>query len=175
MRRLGIDHVLGVGSLLVVAVVEVENVQHSLRIVLLLLLADIGRQQEPLPCFRHSLKGHKKSSISIGGINATTSTDSKQFRADWGSDSEQTATCDMFLIPVGSTDDDIGAKLKKKRTGEPKCKYEGKRLTNRIILVKCKGKLPVHYGRDIMTFASNNTTIGKIPMRSNSVPTNMHF
>uniref|UniRef100_A0AAZ1X2S5 Ribonuclease A-domain domain-containing protein n=1 Tax=Oreochromis aureus TaxID=47969 RepID=A0AAZ1X2S5_OREAU len=35
-------------------------------------------------------------------------------------------------------------KLKKKRTREPKCQYEGKRLTNRIILVKCKGKLPVH-------------------------------
>lgn len=56
MRGLGVDHVLGVGPLLVVAVVEVQHVQHRLWVVLLLLLADVRRQQQPLPRFRHSLE-----------------------------------------------------------------------------------------------------------------------
>lgn len=55
MRSLGIDHVLRIGSLLIVAVVEVKHVQHGLRIVLLLLFADVRRQEQALPCFGHSL------------------------------------------------------------------------------------------------------------------------
>lgn len=42
--------------MLIVVVVEVENVQHGLGIVLLLLFADVRGQQQPLPCFGHTLK-----------------------------------------------------------------------------------------------------------------------
>lgn len=70
MRRLGIDHVLRVGPLLVVAVVEVQHVQHRLGIVLLLLLADVRRQQEPLPCLGHSLEERERS-VAFGQFAGT--------------------------------------------------------------------------------------------------------
>lgn len=65
--------------------------------------------------------------------------------------------------------------LKNNGARKPKCQYKGTLLTNRIVVVKCEGKLPVHYYGDEMTLESNNATIGKIPMRSTSVPTNIHF
>ncbi|KAL3999492.1 phosphomannomutase [Sarotherodon galilaeus] len=58
---------------------------------------------------------------------------------------------------------------------KPPCQYNGTLNHNRRVVVTCKNKLPVHYEKDIETFESNNTAIGKIPMRSNSVPTNIHF
>uniref|UniRef100_I3KXZ0 Ribonuclease A-domain domain-containing protein n=1 Tax=Oreochromis niloticus TaxID=8128 RepID=I3KXZ0_ORENI len=54
------------------------------------------------------------------------------------------------------------------------CEYNGTLHCNRRVVVTCKNELPVHYGGDIMTFESNNAAIGKIPMHSNSVPTNIH-
>lgn len=67
----------------------------------------------------------------------------------------------------------VKCELKNNGGRKPKCQYKGKLLTNRIVVVQCGG-LPVHYEKDIVTFESNNTTIGKIPMDSTSVPTNIH-
>uniref|UniRef100_A0A669B086 Ribonuclease A-domain domain-containing protein n=2 Tax=Oreochromis TaxID=8139 RepID=A0A669B086_ORENI len=67
----------------------------------------------------------------------------------------------------------VKCELKNNGGRKPNCQYKGKLLTNRIVVVQCGG-LPVHFEKDIVTFESNNATIGKIPMDSTSVPTNMH-
>uniref|UniRef100_A0A669CZY1 Ribonuclease A-domain domain-containing protein n=1 Tax=Oreochromis niloticus TaxID=8128 RepID=A0A669CZY1_ORENI len=69
----------------------------------------------------------------------------------------------------------VRCELKNNGARKPNCRYKGTLLTNRTVVVRCEGKLPVHYYDDEMTFESNNATIGKIPMHSTSVPTNIHF
>uniref|UniRef100_A0A3P8RH09 Ribonuclease A-domain domain-containing protein n=1 Tax=Astatotilapia calliptera TaxID=8154 RepID=A0A3P8RH09_ASTCA len=49
--------------------------------------------------------------------------------------------------------------LKNNGARKPKCQYKGTLLTNRIVVVKCEGKLPVHYCGDEMTFESNNALL----------------
>uniref|UniRef100_A0A3P8NN68 Ribonuclease A-domain domain-containing protein n=1 Tax=Astatotilapia calliptera TaxID=8154 RepID=A0A3P8NN68_ASTCA len=49
--------------------------------------------------------------------------------------------------------------LKNNGARKPKCQYKGTLLTNRIVVVKCEGKLPVHYYGDEMTFESNNALL----------------
>uniref|UniRef100_A0A3P9DTQ1 Ribonuclease A-domain domain-containing protein n=1 Tax=Maylandia zebra TaxID=106582 RepID=A0A3P9DTQ1_9CICH len=44
----------------------------------------------------------------------------------------------------------IKCKLKHQGARKPSCQYEGRLLTNRIIVVKCEGKLPVHFDRDLL-------------------------
>uniref|UniRef100_A0A669C1P0 Ribonuclease A-domain domain-containing protein n=1 Tax=Oreochromis niloticus TaxID=8128 RepID=A0A669C1P0_ORENI len=67
----------------------------------------------------------------------------------------------------------VKCELKNNGGRKPNCQYKGKLLTNRIVVVQCGG-LPVHFEKDIVTFESNNTTTGKIPMDDTSVPTNIH-
>uniref|UniRef100_A0A3P9DBM3 Ribonuclease A-domain domain-containing protein n=1 Tax=Maylandia zebra TaxID=106582 RepID=A0A3P9DBM3_9CICH len=39
---------------------------------------------------------------------------------------------------------------------KPSCQYEGRLLTNRIIVVKCEGKLPEHFDRDLLPSERND-------------------
>lgn len=55
------------------------------------------------------------------------------------------------------------------------CQYNGRVLSNVSVVVRCEGRLPVHYEKHIQTFESNNATTGKISMDSKSVPTNINF
>lgn len=50
----------------------------------------------------------------------------------------------------------IKCKLKHQGARKPSCQYEGRLLTNRIIVVKCEGKLPVHFDRDLLPSESND-------------------
>ncbi|MEQ2285495.1 hypothetical protein AMECASPLE_032448 [Ameca splendens] len=40
----------------------------------------------------------------------------------------------------------------KKPARKPKCQYEGIKLTNRIVAVRCQNGLPVHFDGDILNF-----------------------
>lgn len=55
------------------------------------------------------------------------------------------------------------------------CQYNGTLHSHVSVVVRCEGRLPVHYVKNIQTFESNNATTGKISMDSNSVPTNINF
>uniref|UniRef100_A0A3P9BZF5 Ribonuclease A-domain domain-containing protein n=1 Tax=Maylandia zebra TaxID=106582 RepID=A0A3P9BZF5_9CICH len=50
----------------------------------------------------------------------------------------------------------IKCKLKHQGARKPSCQYEGRLLTNRIIVVKCEGELPVHFNRDLLPSESND-------------------
>uniref|UniRef100_A0A669C9Q7 Ribonuclease A-domain domain-containing protein n=1 Tax=Oreochromis niloticus TaxID=8128 RepID=A0A669C9Q7_ORENI len=100
-------------------------------------------------------------------VNTFILSDYKQVKAICSDQTNKTKSKAKFRI--------VRCELKNNGARKPNCQYKGTLLTNRTVVVRCEGKLPVHYYDDEMTFESNNATIGKIPVHSTSVPTNIHF